>query len=226
MSGIPNGHPVICVFGSYSPKPGSLLYQLAYDIGHALATAGYTVANGGYDGTMEASAKGAKDAGGKTIGVTCSAFDTARGRTLAANPWIDREIHHTDVMLRIKDMMIMSDGYVILEGGTGTMTELSLVWEFVCKQLIPPRPIFVVGDFWRPMIKRIIAQRPGHGQHVYLVDTPQQIVDIATRTVPPDTGRLGAGSSVASRAPIPLRSVEQASNLSLDRQNAGPTPDA
>lgn len=198
MSGLSNGRPVICVFGSYSPKSGSPLYQLAYEIGHALAKAGYTVANGGYDGTMEASAKGAKDAGGQTVGVTCSAFDTVRGRTLAANAWIDREIHHTDVMLRIKDMMMMSQGYVILEGGTGTMTELSLVWEYVCKQLIPPRPIFVVGDFWRPMVERIIAQRPKHGEHVHLVDTPQQIVDIATRTVPPGNGRHEAVPSAAS----------------------------
>ena len=47
--------PIICIFGSYSPKPGEPLYEQAYQIGHELAKAGFVVANGGYDGIMEAS---------------------------------------------------------------------------------------------------------------------------------------------------------------------------
>ena len=180
-----NGQPVICLFGSYSPKPGQPTWELAYSIGRSLAAAGYTVANGGYDGIMEASAKGAKDAGGRTIGVTCSVFAPYRAKGLAANPYIDKEIRHENVLDRIMAMIQMSAGYVILPGGTGTLSEFGLVWEHVCKGLIDPRPIFVVGDFWRPMVQRMIADRPRSGKNVYLVDTAHQIVDLALRTVGP-----------------------------------------
>lgn len=179
-----NNTPVICIFGSYAPKPGEPLYEQAYSVGHALARAGYIVANGGYDGTMRASAKGAKDAGGTTIGVTCTIFSNSRGQRLQANPHIDREIEHADLLARIREMMEMSAGYVMLEGGTGTLSEFGIVWEFVAKGLIKPRPIFVVGDFWLPLVDRILSVRPKHGKHIHRVETPEEIVEIAARTVP------------------------------------------
>ncbi|NLX20075.1 MAG: LOG family protein [Phycisphaerae bacterium] len=174
---------IICVFGSYSAEPAAPLYRHAYQIGQALARAGYIVANGGYDGTMEASARGAKDAGGLTIGVTCSAFNNARGRILRANAYIDHEIHHEHLLRRIKDMMYMSSAYVVLEGGTGTLTELALVWEYVCKHLITPRPIFVFGDFWRPTVEGILKHRPKSGKYLHMVNSPEEIVRIAAGTI-------------------------------------------
>ena len=74
MTEVSDDRPGICIFGSYEPRAGEALYELAYDIGRGLAEAGYNVCNGGYNGTMEASAKGARDGGGSTIGVTCSIF--------------------------------------------------------------------------------------------------------------------------------------------------------
>jgi predicted Rossmann-fold nucleotide-binding protein len=104
---------------------------------------------------------------------------------MSANPYIDKEIHHENVLDRIMEMIHMSAGYVVLPGGTGTLSEFGLVWEYVSKGLIGPRPIFVVGDFWRPMVQRMIADRPRSGRCVHLVDTAHQIVEIALRTVGP-----------------------------------------
>lgn len=174
----PETSPVACIFGSYSPRPGEPLYQLAYDIGYALARAGYVVCNGGYDGTMEASHRGAKDAGGRTIGITCSIFGKYRDKPLKANPFCDQETHYDNVMQRIDCMMQRSDVYVFLEGGTGTLSELGLVWEYVAKGLIEPRPIFIVGDFWRPMVERLIAARPASGRYVHLVETVEEILAV------------------------------------------------
>jgi len=168
--------PIVTLFGSYSPRPGEPLYELAYQIGRALGGAGFVVCNGGYDGTMEASARGAKEAGGTTIGVTCSVFSDYRGRPLKANPWIDKEIHHEEVLRRIERMMHMSVAYVVLEGGTGTLSEFAVVWEYVCKGLIEPRPIFVVGDFWLPLIDRVLTVRPRHGEPLRLVRGPEEIL--------------------------------------------------
>jgi len=192
------GREIICVFGSYSAQPGDTLYQQAYEIGCALGKAGYAVANGGYEGVMEASAKGAKDGGSVTIGVTCSTFKTGRGRGPKANRYIDHEIRHDDLLPRIKEMMDMAAGYVVLEGGTGTLTEFGLVWEFVAKRFISARPIFLVGDFWRPIAERIIAARPKCGRHLHFVDRPDQIVEIAAQSVRPSRRRL----SLSSRLPL------------------------
>jgi uncharacterized protein (TIGR00730 family) len=181
--------PIICIFGSYGPGPGEPLYEQAYAVGHGLARAGYVVCNGGYGGTMAASAKGAKDAGGTTIGVTCTVFRDDRDQPLRANPYIDREIEHDHLLRRVEAMMRMSAGYVILEGGTGTLTEFGIVWEYVCKGLIDPRPIFVLGDFWRPVVDRILSVRPKSGRHMHCVQSVDQILSIAA------DGEIGGGGS-------------------------------
>ena len=64
----------ITIFGTGRAKLGGTAYTLAYSTGKLLAHAGFTIANGGYGGTMLAAAKGAAEAGGNIIGVTCSAF--------------------------------------------------------------------------------------------------------------------------------------------------------
>ncbi len=181
---MPESPPVISVFGSYAPKPGEPLYEQAYRVGLELGRAGYTVCNGGYDGTMEASARGAKEAGASTIGVTCSIFNDYRGIPLQANSHIDREITSEGLFDRIQKMMDLSSGYVVLEGGTGTLTEFALVWEYVCKKLMPTAPIFVMGDFWRPVVGCIKPVRPKHCRHVHEVDNVEEIVEILGRYIP------------------------------------------
>jgi hypothetical protein len=64
---------IVTVFGSSAPQPLSPAYRDAYELGRGIAAAGWILCNGGYGGTMEAAAKGAVEAGGHTIGVTCSA---------------------------------------------------------------------------------------------------------------------------------------------------------
>src|SRR5205823_177498 len=127
---------------------------------------------------MEASHRGAREAGGCTLGITCSIFGDYRGMPLTANAWCDREVHYDNVMQRIDAMIQMSAVYIFLEGGTGTLSELGLAWEYVAKGLIEPRPIFIVGEFWRPLAERLIAARPKSGRHVHLVDTAEQIIAV------------------------------------------------
>jgi uncharacterized protein (TIGR00725 family) len=62
----------ISVFGGSQPEEGSLAYQEAYQLGKLLAEAGHIVLTGGYIGTMEAVSRGASEADGHVIGVTCA----------------------------------------------------------------------------------------------------------------------------------------------------------
>lgn len=78
--------PVITVFGSARPKSNDAHYESARALGAALAAKGWIVCSGGYAGVMEAVSRGAKEAGGRTMGVTARAFSRR------ANAWIDEEV--------------------------------------------------------------------------------------------------------------------------------------
>jgi hypothetical protein len=137
---------VISVFGSSRPREGEPEYLEARQVGKALALEGFVVCNGGYGGIMEASARGAKEAGGATIGVT---VETYAG---TANRWIDREIRKSTLPERLAVLVDSADGYVILKGGTGTLLELAYVWEFINKKLVEEKPIIIVGEFWMRVV--------------------------------------------------------------------------
>ncbi len=130
---------IITVFGSGSIQPKSADWKAAYEAGLLLAQAGFVIANGGYGGAMEASAKGAKDAGGKTIGVTTEEFQGS-----GKNVFIDEEIRVKLWRDRLFKLIDLGDGFLILNGATGTMVELFTVWEMLTKGLIA-KPIVIVG---------------------------------------------------------------------------------
>lgn len=68
------GRNLVAVFGSADPPEGDPLYELARTVGGLLVNAGYGVLTGGYGGVMEGASRGAAEAGGVAIGVTCAVF--------------------------------------------------------------------------------------------------------------------------------------------------------
>ena len=83
---MPENQIIATVFGSSRPSDGDADYAEARELGWALAEKGFTVCTGGYGGVMEAASRGAKDAGGRTLGVTAKFF----GRS--PNRWVDEVI--------------------------------------------------------------------------------------------------------------------------------------
>ncbi len=141
--------PIITVFGSSRPLEGDPFYEEARAIGRELAAAGCVVCNGGYAGTMEASSRGAKEAGGKTIGVLSEFF------SLESNRWVDKKIITKSLTDRLMELVSLADGYVILKGGTGTLLEFASVWEFMNKSVIEEKPIIILGNFWNGVIETL-----------------------------------------------------------------------
>jgi uncharacterized protein (TIGR00725 family) len=151
---------VVSVFGSSRPTEGSEAWQTAYTLGAAIADAGWVVCNGGYGGTMAASAAGARSRGGHTVGVTCATIGMLPGRA-GPNPFIVDEIPTFDLFQRIKTLMLLGNAYVVLPGSTGTLLELAAVWEFIAKGFLSPlRPIVLLGDAWTPVLGPIAADAP------------------------------------------------------------------
>lgn len=149
---------VVSLFGSSRVTQVDPEYQRAYKLGAELARAGFVLCNGGYGGIMEASARGAKEAGGHTIGITCTAFSDR-----SANQWIDRTIVAASMVDRLMRLVAEGDAYAVMKGGTGTLLEFSAVWEFMNKGVIPQKPIVVIGHFWNGVVQTLQAELAWEG---------------------------------------------------------------
>lgn len=175
--------PVVTVFGSGLPRSGSPAYGQARTLGRDLANAGWTVCTGGYGGIMEAVARGAAEAGGHTIGVTCVAL-----RRPGPNAWIREERRTETLYDRLRVLVESADAYVALPGTTGTLLELALVWDLRHKRLAPlERPFVVIGEHWRPVMAAITptqnGDREGAGRAEPMADrreAPVIVPDVAS----------------------------------------------
>jgi len=162
---------IISVFGTGRAKAGDSAYTIAYETGRVLVQAGFTIANGGYGGTMEAAAKGAAEAGGKIIGVTCSAFKSS-----TANKYTTRTIVTGSLDERLDTLIKLGQAYVVLPGGTGTLLELAKVWELKNKGFLESgKPIILVGEFWKPLVNLIAIDDPDSSRHLNVADGPEQV---------------------------------------------------
>ena len=175
------------------PGEASPAYAEARLLGRLLAEAGFAVCNGGYRGLMEASARGAREAGGHTIGVTCEVW------TSKANPWIIEEVRTKCFPDRIMTLVERGDAYVVLPGGTGTLAELALAWEMMNKASLSKtvggaKPLLVMSPYWQPVIACLEqeGQLNSTCQHwtsppmeiVTLVTTAQQVVECLKKNLP------------------------------------------
>ena len=161
---------VVSVFGGSRAAEDSPDYQDAYELGRLLAEHGYTLCNGGYHGTMAAAARGAKDAHGRTMGITVEAL-----AHLSPNRWIDEEVATATLFARLEQLATLGDAYVVLRGGVGTLLELALVWNLLELQTFPYKPIVAVGPGWRHVLRvlpRHLAVRPEDLALVTLAATP------------------------------------------------------
>jgi hypothetical protein len=178
------------VFGSSRPKEGDADYAQARELGWALAAKEFTVCTGGYGGVMEAVSRGAKDAGGRTIGVTSKFFNAQPNR------WVDEEVRVDTWQARLFELVRRGHGYAACKGGTGTLVELAVVWEMLNKGVMEGRPFVVMGDFWRPIIERVreveVPERPSseavpspwreaNGRIIQVVATPAAAADFLAR---------------------------------------------
>jgi uncharacterized protein (TIGR00730 family) len=143
----------IAVFGSSRREEASALYRQAYELGGLLARAGYDVLSGGYDGSMAAVSRGAREAGGKVIGVTCAVFDP-----LPSNRWLSEEVKAPTMMARLETLVRRADGFVAVRGGIGTLSEVTLAWSLLQTRSLGPKPLVLLGADWAP----VMAALQGH----------------------------------------------------------------
>ena len=166
---------IVTIFGGSKCGEDCAEYAEARRAGQLLAEAGFTICTGGYLGVMEAASRGAREKGGRVLGIVMNQFKGEPNRFLTdkvATP------HFYD---RLQHLIVRSVGFIALRGGMGTVTELSLVWNKIQTRVIEPRPLVLLGDCWPPVIEAWRTHLIVSDEDVRMLDlaeTPEEAVRI------------------------------------------------
>jgi uncharacterized protein (TIGR00730 family) len=166
----------IAVFGSAEPLPGSADYDRAYRVGRQLAEAGFNVITGGYGGVMEAASSGARDGGGRAVGVACAVFADRE-----TNPYLDQVIRAPDLMLRTRELIDGAAGFVVLPGKAGTLSELAQLWALERAGCLAGRPVILLGRHWKALLSALDESgmlETSQLQITRVVDRPRDVVRV------------------------------------------------
>ncbi len=143
--------PCVTMFGSARLKPGSAHYELARQTAKELVKVGYGVISGGGPGIMEAANKGAKEAGGASVGINIDLPFEQK-----ANDYIDHDKLLSFRHFFVRKVMFVkyAQGVVVLPGGFGTLDEFFEVVTLVQTKKTKPFPIVLMGkDYWSGLMK-------------------------------------------------------------------------
>ena len=138
--------PCVTVFGSARYPRDHPYYALGREIGAAIARLGFTVMTGGGPGLMEAANRGAREAGGRSVGC-----NIALPHEQQPNSYMDRSVTCRYFFVRKVLLFKYSYAFVALPGGLGTLDELTEALTLVQTKKIAGFPIVLLGAaYWRP----------------------------------------------------------------------------
>ncbi len=138
---------IVTIFGGSRCPENSEEYKQAKELGGRLAEAGFTICTGGYLGVMEAASKGAREKGGRVLGIVMNQF---KGEP---NRFLTDKVATKHFYERLQNLIERSVGFVALRGGMGTVTEISLVWNKLQTRVINERPLVLLGECWKPVVE-------------------------------------------------------------------------
>ncbi len=163
----------ITVFGSSLPCSGDEEYETAYKLGGLLGASNFNVCTGGYQGIMDAVSKGAAGNGAEAIGITLS------GRRSNISRYLTKEVQCGTLFERLKKLIEYGDGFVILQGGTGTLLELAAIWEMMNKGIIPVKPAACYSEMWNKIVAIMEKQIEREERETGLIKIFNTVDDIA-----------------------------------------------
>ncbi len=138
---------IVTIFGGSRCGENSPEYKEAKELGAKLAEAGFTICTGGYLGIMEAASRGAREKGGRVFGILMNQFKSEPNR------YLTDKVASNHFYERLQNLIERSVGFVALRGGMGTVTEISLVWNKLQTGVLEKRPLVLLGDSWKQVVK-------------------------------------------------------------------------
>jgi uncharacterized protein (TIGR00730 family) len=172
--------PCVTVFGSARISDGNGYYRMGREVGSELAYSGFTVLTGGGPGIMEAANRGAREAGGASIGCNIELPEEQK-----PNAYLDKFIEFDHFFVRKVMLVKYSYGFIALPGGFGTMDEIFETVTLVQTRKIRSFPLILMGiDYWAPLIDflrdRLVPMGTIAKEDVdllYLTDSPKEAVE-------------------------------------------------
>jgi uncharacterized protein (TIGR00730 family) len=140
--------PCVTVFGSARFKEDNRYYEMSRQVGRELANVGFTVMTGGGPGIMEAANRGAREAGGRSVGC-----NIVLPHEQKPNTYLDLFVEFRYFFVRKLMLAKYSYAFIAMPGGFGTLDELFEIATLVQTDRIQDFPIVLMGrDYWQPLL--------------------------------------------------------------------------
>jgi len=175
--------PCVTLFGSARFGESHQEYAVAREVGARLARAGFTVMTGGGPGLMEAANRGAKEAGGISVGCNIELAHEQQ-----PNAYLDRWITFRHFFVRKLMLVKYSYAFIAMPGGFGTLDEIFEVATLIQTEKIKHFPVILMGqEYWRPLMdflhERLLKEQtisPLDYQRLLVTDSPDQAIRTVT----------------------------------------------
>lgn len=179
-------YPAVSIFGSARVKPGDATYEKAVEIACKLAQSGFHIITGGGPGIMEAANKGAREGGGKSVGL-----QIRLPLEQQANPFANIRLEFQYFFVRKVMFVKYAQAYIGMPGGFGTLDEIYEALTLIQTKRIKPFPVILVGkDYWEGMmewVRSVLLARgyisPEDLDLVNILDDPDEVVRTIKRYV-------------------------------------------
>ncbi len=171
--------PCVTVFGSARVGEGDPEYEMAREVGARLARAGFTVITGGGPGVMEAANRGAREAGGRSIGA-----NILLPKEEAPNPYLDKFVIFRYFFVRKVMLVKYSYGFIVMPGGFGTLDEAFETSTLIQTGKIQDFPVVLMdAPFWQDLLEFLRSRLVATGKieqadldRFVVTDSPEEAV--------------------------------------------------
>lgn len=172
--------PCVTVFGSARFPEHHRYYAMAREVGARLARGGFTVMTGGGPGIMEGANRGAKEAGGRSVGCNIEL-----PKEQSPNAYLDRWVTFRHFFVRKVMLVKYSYAFIALPGGLGTLDEITETATLIQTGKISNFPVVLMGvEFWKPLVDfmrgtlvREGTVDPGDMDQFFVTDSPEEATD-------------------------------------------------
>jgi len=179
-------YPCVSIFGSARVHPGEETYEKTVEIARKLAESGFHIITGGGPGIMEAGNKGAREGGGRSIGLNIHL-----PMEQEANPFADIKLSFNYFFVRKVMFVKYAQAYIGMPGGFGTLDEIFEAITLIQTKRIKPFPVILFGSgYWKPLWdwieKHLLKQQmisPEDMELITILDSPDDVVRTIKRTV-------------------------------------------
>ena len=141
----------VTIFGSARLKPATPAYNAVKKLAAELTKMGCDIISGGGPGLMQAANEGAhsiEKAMHRSVGIRVELpFEQE------VNPFVGHAYEHRTFFSRLHHFMIVSDAFIVVPGGIGTLLEMSLAWQLLQVRKLYNTPLIVVGKMWAELVE-------------------------------------------------------------------------